>query len=115
MVSWRGGRAGQVCYLRREVRLDRPASELADCGRPECVFCVPVGQWRGGRGISYEISLWGLCYLYYFFGVSSTLRARCATRGATGRMAGGIRPRHPPRRPTRVAHLARKVELTPKK
>jgi len=66
VVSWRGGRTGQVCYLRREVQLDRPASELADCGRPHAsrgaALLEQKGPFRGrgglgGQGLSLLIDL----------------------------------------------------------
>ena len=66
MVSWRGGRAGQVCYLRRGatgpagVRTGRlwQAPCLARCGsvrtgRP----LAGKGEVLGGQGLSLRIDL----------------------------------------------------------
>ena len=55
------------CATSEEVQLDRPASELADCGRPPCLArCGSVRTGRplageggelGGQGLSLRIDL----------------------------------------------------------
>ena len=55
------------CATSEEVQLDRPASELADCGRPPCLArCGSVrtgrplagkGEVLGGQGLSLLIDL----------------------------------------------------------
>ena len=73
MVSWRGGRGRGRCVTSEEVRLGRPASELADCGRPNASrgaallerggpTCRGRGRCWGDRDCRYGSILTVRCY-----------------------------------------------------